>query len=142
MTNKIVITVDEFREVFPEFADETKYPDAVIQSFIIQAECYISPDNNPAWMLNGESRRLAIMLLVAHLLILNNKALSGSGAAGGTVASKSAGSVSVSFVAPTNKNELDFWLNQTGYGQRLLALLQVKVPASGLYIGGSQRILE
>ena len=142
MTNEIVITVEEFRTAFPEFTDEVKYSDAVIQSFILQAECYISTKDNPAWLLNGNSRILAMMLLIAHLLVLNDNVESGINTGGGIPTSQSVGSVSESFTAPTTKNELDFWLNQTVYGQRLLALLRIKAPAFGMYVGGSQRILR
>lgn len=139
MVTTIVLTVEDFRQDFPEFSDENVYADETLQGFINQAQCYIHNVNYG--VLQGNCRKLAMELMVAHLQTLQTRMLSG-GNATGQVGSTSIDSVSVSLIAPPNKTQFDYWLGLTPYGQRYLMLLMAHAPA-GLYFGGSfQRVLR
>lgn len=139
MNTVIVITVEDFRKDFPEFADENVYSDTSLQSFIRQAECYIHNVNYG--VLQNDCRKLGIELMVAHLQTLQDRINSGQNATG-QISGTSIDSVSVSLIAPPNASQFEYWLGLTPYGQRYLMLLQAHAPA-GLYFGGSfQRVLR
>lgn len=60
----------------------------------------------------------AILLLMAHLIVTDPSYTgSGSSASSQAVASKSVGSVSVSYAAGSSGSDLMTWLNSTRYGQ-------------------------
>lgn len=131
-----------FRQLFAAFADTTKYPMATIQMFWNVATDYIDIDDNPCNVLNGSSLQLVVDSLCAHLMTLftadaNNVAEGEDpGQPGAIETSASIGSVSVSTLPPpVNNDPWRFWMNQTSYGQQILALLSVKA-AGGLYVGG------
>lgn len=128
-----IITFDVaiFREQFPAFANETTFPDAMLQMYWDMATCYIS-DYNCGW-LYGDCRRLAIDLMTAHLTALS--VLIAAGQTPGLVQSATIDKVSVSLTPPPIPNQWQWWLALTPYGQQLLALLQVK-SVGGFYIGG------
>lgn len=139
MVATLTLSVEQFRQAFPEFADENVYSDAYLQTLIVQAQCYIHTKN--IGPLSDDCRLLAWELMVAHLQTIRSRILSGQTAAG-QVASTSIDSISVSMVPPPNKDQFDYWMNSTPYGQQLLALLLAHAPA-GLYFGGSrQRVLR
>lgn len=134
----IDLTTDQFRCDFCEFSDFEKYKESLLSSYIKRAYSYIS--NKVSGVLSEEDRTLALELMTAHLLTLRSKILSNT--ATGQIASTSIDAISVSLVAPVNKNAWQYWLNSTPYGQQLLALLQAHAPA-GLYFGGScQRVFR
>lgn len=132
----ITLTVEEFLQDFPEFVNKEVN---VLNSFITQAGCYVSTNN--VGVLRNDCRKLAIELMVGHLVTIQDRMNNGQTATG-QVASTSIDAVSVSLVAPPNKDQYEYWLNLTPYGQRLLALYMAKAPA-GLYMVGSyQRVLR
>lgn len=142
--NKIIVTPEDIRAAFPEFSDAEQFPDAMIQNNITQAGCYVSTVNYGD--IDFDCRALMIELVSCHLIALSKAmadAAAGSGTTGGVVGQISRatiGDVTVSVAVPANKNELQYWMNQTPYGQRYLALVSAKV--SPLYYGGSwQRVL-
>ena len=128
----ITLTVDGFRSDFVEFSNTETYSNELISSFINRSYGYIS--RNVYGILSKADRKLALELMTAHLLTINSKI--SSNAATGQIASTSIDAISVSLVAPVNKNAWQYWLNSTPYGQQLLALLQAHAPA-GIYYGGS-----
>lgn len=95
--------IDDFRGRFPEFQD------TVVDRYIPILEpvwpCYY---NKPYEGCNRE----AILNLVAHLLTVETQ---GGSASSQTVSSKSVGSVSTSYVAPTGSLNM---YSATKYGQR------------------------
>lgn len=116
----MAINVAAFRARFPEFADDTEYPDARIQVFIDDALSDLGT-NETRW--NGKYDR-AQSYLSAHLLVVGTKSEGGdSSSSAGIVQSKSAGGVSVSksFVAK-DRSELDDWYASTTYGQQFLII--------------------
>ena len=74
--------------------------------------------------------------MAAHLLTINDKIMSGNVSAGGRITSASIDKISVSLEAPQSKNDWNYWLSLTPYGQALLALLASKAPI-GIYSGGT-----
>ena len=133
---QIIVTPVDIKQVFPEFATLT---DAVIESYITQAECYISTEDYG--ILNAKARKLAIELMTAHLLTLWKRISEDNQSQATFVATANIHDVSVSLTPPANANQYEFWLNLTIYGTRLWALLSTKTPC-GFYVAGSpQRVL-
>ena len=128
----ITLVLSDFRLQFPAFTSSVTYPDAQITMYFGMASDYISVTNY-GLLVNG-SRTLALYLLTAHLLQISVNFLNNKPA--GTITSATEGSVSISLMQPQARNEWQFWLNQTGYGQQLLALIRVKA-AFGFYTAGS-----
>ena len=94
----------DFKARFPEFTD------AIVDAYIPILEpvypCYFDKDYTVA------CNKEAILNLVAHLMTLETQS---GAAASQTVGSKSVGSVSVSYVAPTASLNM---YSSTKYGQR------------------------
>lgn len=131
-----------FRTLFTVFASTSEYPEAQISTLWGVASDYISTFDSSFNMLNGDSLQLALDLLCAHILTLftadqtNVDDGEDPGQPGTIDTSSSVGSVSVSSLPPPIDNDpWKFWLNQTRYGQQLLALLSVKA-VGGFYVGG------
>lgn len=123
--------VSAFRVSYPAFASDTSFPDATLEAYWDTACLYIK--NDDYGYLNGDSRYKALTLMTAHLTAIS--VLVASGQSTSQAQSASVGQVSVSIVPPPNKNQFDWWLNATPYGQQLLVLLQMK-SVGGMYIGG------
>lgn len=133
MSDHTTIDVNAFRSMFPVFASTTKYPDAVIEMFYAVATEFIPPYD--VWCgLNGSTLDLALYCLTAHLLFEFN--LQGRNQTGKVLTGATIDKVTVAMLAPPVKNGWDFWLNQSPYGQQLLALLSVK-SAGGFSVGGA-----
>ena len=128
----VVLDLTSFRERFTAFSDETTYPDATIQTTWDTATIYVSNVANDCF--TSDKLELALQQMTAHLLTLQDSIKDGGMT--GTVTSSTIDKVSVTLLAPTNYTEFEFWLNQTPYGQQLLALLST-VCAGGFYVGGS-----
>ena len=131
----VIVTIAEFRQRFPAFSDTTKYSDEVVQTQLDVAQLYISPKKN--CLVNQSQQKQMIYLMTAHLLTINTALANGDTTAGGQIASASVGGVSVSKAIPTNKTELEYFLNSTGYGMQLLTLLSL-FSVVGFYIGGQR----
>ena len=125
----ITLIMSDFRAQFPAFSSVT---DVSVTMYFNMASDFISVKNYG--LLKDNSRTLALYLLTAHLLQIAGQVI--ANAAVGTVTIATEGSVSVSLLQPTASNEFKFWLNQSVYGQQLLALLSAK-SAFGFYVGGS-----
>lgn len=122
-----MITAALFKTDFPEFEDLT---DQVIERGLNFAALTI-----PAPETADEPKfkdRIKTELLTAHLLSLETMASDGAG----LKTSASVGDVSVGMAQPPfGSSQWRFWLNQTKYGQQLLAMLSAEA-AAGLYVGG------
>lgn len=111
-------SVATLRLRFPEFADETEYPDPRIQLFLDDAVLYIGTDEL-RWCNKYD---LAQCYLSAHLLFVGTKTEAGDmSATAGPINSKAAGGVSVSrsVVAKDLSSGDDFYLS-TSYGQQFI----------------------
>jgi hypothetical protein len=131
-----------FRAFLTVFQDTTQYPEAQLLMYWTVASDYISTFDSTFNVLNGASLQLALDLLCAHITVLltqdqkNVDEGENPGQPGSIETSASVGSVSVSSLPPPIDNDpWRYWMNQTQYGQQLLALLSVKA-VGGLYVGG------
>lgn len=122
-----------FRAQFPAFASTTTYPEALLSGYFDMAVCYV--DANDHCRLNGDCLQLALNLLTAHLAALFTANPSGGGGTG-IEQSASIDKVSVSYQIPPAAGPFRDWLNKSGFGQQLSALLSVK-SVGGWYVGGS-----
>lgn len=127
-----------FRTQFPEFSDTTQYPQSLISGYWDMAAIFISSDDSPYNMLNGDALALALNQMTAHLMTMGANAASGvspGSEQGGYETSSSIDKISVSRMTPPVKGMWQFWLAQTPYGQALLALLSV-MSVGGTFAGG------
>ena len=143
--NTISITVSDIRETFGAFIDAAAYPDAMIENCIEMSTCFISNVASGCSGVSWQCRANMMELMTCHLLSMltsaANSGTNGGQTSSGMVVSASIGDVHVSTAVPENKTQLQWYLNQTPYGQQLYALLSIKV--SPLYYGGSrQRIFN
>lgn len=113
-----VVTTADFRTLFPEFNDATKYPDALILAYLRIGVQFISICR---WM---DSWSFGVCLFAAHELVMGLIATK-TGASGGIpglstgiVASKSVGPVSKSYDTGFAKYDNAGYWNLTTYGQR------------------------
>jgi Protein of unknown function (DUF4054) len=127
-----------FRTQFPEFADDVKYPPALISAYWDMASLFIDNVDFPCRMLSGGQLALSLNYMTAHLMVMGMRA---SGAAtpdantGGIETGASIDKISITQMAPPVKGMWDYWLAQTPYGQALLALLSI-VSVGGMSVGG------
>lgn len=124
------LDIAAFRAAFPAFADDTAYPDAMLNGKMVVAKCYIE-DNSLTF--GDDCRQYAYQLMVAHLLTIGNMAAAGTPSR--LIASATEGPVNVSFSEPPSASNFTYWLMTTPYGVELSALLSAN--AVGDYYGGS-----
>jgi hypothetical protein len=109
-----VLTLARFRILYPQWADDTAYPDELVDHRMQMAEVQIGEDY---W---GDKADFAHGLLAAHLMEYLD-ASRGSGAQ-----SVTAGPVTVTYPAAFGVPALEM----TGYGKQYLALLNTLGPAA------------
>lgn len=119
-----------FRAMFTEFSSTVTYPLSLLQLYWNSATDYIS--NRPNFAFGINQLTLALNQMTAHLAKLN--ALAGSGQGTGLMQGATIDKVSIQLTPPPEVNQWQWWLNQTPYGQQLLALLQM-VSVGGTYVG-------
>lgn len=120
----MAVTVTSFRTMFPEFTDAAKFPTTQIDAWLVEAPYQLNANRL------GRSYDLAVMLFVAHNIVLSARSVSSASGAGipgqatGPVTSKSVDKVSVSYnTGATTLGRGGAW-NATSYGQRLYTLLR------------------
>ena len=125
------LDITAFRAEYPEFSDESLYPDATLEAQYEIGKCYIK-DNN--CVLPEKCRAHALNLMLAQLLYIKTMISSGNSAK--IVTSATEGAVSVSLAEPPSANNFEYWLNSTPYGPQILSMLEV-ASAGGFYVGPS-----
>lgn len=120
-----------FRLLFPAFANPVTYPDGTLQGWWNVAVQYINASDYKT--LCGDRLQLALNQMTAHLLALS--AIVAAGQVPGVETSATIDKISVTLQAPPAPNQWQWWLNQSPYGQQLLALLQVAI-AGGFFVPG------
>lgn len=111
-----------FRTEFPEFASTVKYPDAQLDFWASIAE---KQTVQTIWL---DLYPFAVKLYVAHEIVLASQNVQASssggypGQSGGIAASKSVGSVSVSYDQNTTTEKNAGWWNLTNYGKQYFRL--------------------
>jgi len=114
-----------FRAAFPEFADTTKYTDAMITFRATMGEALL---NEERW---GDLLTYGLYLFVAHNLVLDAKdeesAAAGRapGLMAGVVTGKGVGGVSINYDAGHTQFENAGNFNMTKYGRDFWQLLQI-----------------
>lgn len=121
-----------FRTAYPEFTCGKEYPDQQLQAWWNLALVYVP--NNPYGVIAQNNQFPALQMMTAHLAKLMTNA--GEGELTGIVTDASIDKVAVGLQPPPEKSQYQWWLNQTPYGQALLALFQVQT-VGGIYSGGS-----
>lgn len=117
--------ITAFRAAFPEFADTTKYTDAMITFRATMGEALL---NEERW---GDLLTYGLYLFVAHNLVFDAKdeASSAAGRApgltAGVITSKGVGGVSVGYDAGQTQFENAGNFNMTKYGRDFWQLLQI-----------------
>lgn len=127
MSANVEISVEEFITKFPEFTDN-EYNAIMLE----RSQCYISTIN--VGLLHDSCRKLAIYLLTAHLVTIQNNIANGN-TSGLMQASATIDKVSVSSIPPP-VDESNYWFFTTPYGQQLWMLFDFKFQTPS-YIGGS-----
>lgn len=122
-----------FRQQFQAFASTAKYPEANVSAKFDMATMYVS--NVDYWALSGARLLLALNLLTAHLMQLEQEVIAGNTGAGITT-SATVDKVTVALQAPPVKTGWQHWLAQTAYGLQLWSLLSI-ASAGGFYVGGA-----
>ena len=128
MEDKITVCIAEFLQQFPAFNTYNEYTEIMLD----RAQCYISTLNQG--LLKDNCRKLAIYLLTAHLLTIQD-ALNKGDTTGLLQASASIDKISVSNVPPP-VDESNYWFFLTPYGQQLWMLFDFNFATPG-FIGGS-----
>lgn len=123
----VTISEIEFLTKFPEFTGNE-----YINIMLDRSENYITTLNQG--LLVDSARELAIYLLTAHLITIQN-AISSGDTSGLIQASASIDKVSVSNVPPP-VDESNYWFFLTPYGQQLWMLFDFHFATPG-FIGGS-----
>ncbi len=115
----MAVTVTTFRTRFPEFSDDTAFPDARIQLFIDDAK----EDFDGTKLREVISDRIT-EYLAAHYLAVGTSSEQGDASNAGPVASKSEGELSVSYAVTAASVGSDAYYQSTIYGQQYLTLLR------------------
>jgi hypothetical protein len=117
-----MITPDDFRLRYPEFADNTEYVDARIEMFICDAIDDIGTTESH-WQSEYRYNR-ALSALSAHYLVLATDSEYGDTSAKYPIIQKTAGGVSLSYSGLAGASRTDYIkrLSSTTYGQEFLAL--------------------
>lgn len=136
MTTQIIFNSTEFRSLFPAFGNQTLYPDATLNNDFTLATGYVS-DRAGGCFIGGMSaarQKQALYLMTAHLLAIGDAIATGSNPA--LLQAATIDKISVTQTPPPVKNQWQWWLSTTAYGQQLLALLQV-ASVGGFYVPGA-----
>jgi len=115
----MAITVANFKVRFPEFSDETDFPDARVQLFLDDAVAIYMGTDELRW---GTKYDYAQAYLGAHLLTQGaNSEVGDSSSKVGPISSKSAGGVSLTrAVVAKDRADSDEFFMSTVYGQQFL----------------------
>lgn len=124
--------IEGFRDHFPEFADETAYPDAMIEFWSGLAEARMSPAQ-ARW---GNLYPYGLELMTAHYLSgAKQDEETSPGSSGGMVSSESAGDVSISYDTGAVAIEGAGDWNATSYGRKWKQLANI-VGMGGIQLYG------
>ena len=127
---EIPLDIPAFRVNFPLYADDTKYPDVLLNAQYEIGKCYIA-DNDCT--MAETCREYALQAMLAHLLYIRDQVNSGNNI--GVITSASEDNVSVSLAQPSVEDEWHHWFNSSPFGRELLAMLGAQ-SVGGFYVGG------
>lgn len=125
----IAFNVTAFYAAFPAFQAT---PVTTLNQYWSMATGYIT---NQVWGCRNVAKQTQYLnLMTAHLAALND--LIAAGQTPGLITGATIDKITVTLTPPPMKDQFQWWLNITPYGQQLLALLQVN-SVGGWFIGGS-----
>jgi len=121
-----------FRALFPAYANTSQYASSTLQAYWDTATAYVSNRNGGCFTggLTLAQQTLALNQMTAHLVFLAG--LIASGNTPGVMTAATIDKVSITLQPPPEVSQWQWWLNQSPYGQQLLALLQV-ASVGGFY---------
>lgn len=125
-----------FRATAPAFSNTFKYTDPMIQAQWDLATSYLS-NNTATGCYNGMTlaqQTSSLNLMTAHLMALNSAIAAGQPT--GLLQGATIDKVSVQLTPPPEVNQWQWWLNQTPYGQQLLALLEIASAGGRFFSSG------
>jgi len=130
-----ILTYDDalFRAQCPAYSSFHRYPMATLQAFWTTATYYMSDVGNFG-PLRCDARQAGLNLMTAHLVYISG--LIAEGQVPYVMTAATIDKVQVTTVPPPLKNQWQWWMQVSPYGQQLWALLQVN-SAGGYYIGGT-----
>lgn len=125
-----------FRARYAEFRNPVDYPDETLNAFFQDASAYVSNQNGGCYVggMSLSQQTLALNLMTAHLLAISKMIAAGD--TPGIVNSATIDKVTVSITPPPAKNQWQWWLSTTSYGQQLLSLLNM-LSVGGFYVPGA-----
>lgn len=135
-----VVTNEQFRQDWPEFASTTLFPDPVVTFWLTLGTFFLSGSQTVGGQLWGSLLPLGVELFAAHNLYLEARAariavIGGvPGLTRGAVSSESPGGVSISYDTNAVVDKHAGHWNETNYGTRLKALFNV-IGAGPIQIG-------
>lgn len=122
----------QFRAQFPAFANPATYTDVTLQQYFNAAGLYVQ--NSKYGFLGAAGATLqCLYLLTAHLAYIGTQIMNGQ--TPGVTITATIDKISVGLQQAVLKNQWQYWLQSTPYGQQLLALLQVQ-SVGGFYERG------
>lgn len=127
----VTLNITTFRSQYPEFTSEIKFTDSAVTMAFNKATIFFKNETNCE--LDEVQLEVILYLMTAHLLKVQSNTLKGGS---GLVGSATIDKVSISIISPKNLSEFEYFLNQTIYGQELLALMAI-LTLGGFYVGGS-----
>ncbi|RKS87327.1 uncharacterized protein DUF4054 [Orbus hercynius] len=105
--------VEEFRLVYPMFADKEKFNDTMLEFSFSKAETYVN-NTKCGYVKNLTTRKIMLYMLTAHIVTLQAQAINGEWYAG-VMSSATEGSVSIS-MATHNITPRNAWYLKTPFG--------------------------
>lgn len=132
MTDKHTFDPVAFREAFPYFASETKYPTEQLAGYFAVATLSIYPYD---WLLvSGDTLQRMLDLFTAHLAYRYNQMLQGNNAVG-VVTGATIDKVNVSMQVPATVKAWQAWLLLSPFGLELWAMISALKPKA-IPVGG------
>ena len=135
--NVIAFNEAAFRGMFPAYATTTpQTSDVILLAYWDAATAYISNRKGGCYMggMTVAQRTLALNYMTAHLVYLSG--LIAAGTTPGVMTAATIDKVNITLQPPPASNQWQYWLNQSPYGQQLLALLQV-ASVGGFYVSSA-----
>ena len=118
-----------FRAMFPQFS---AIPDAMLQVWWPIVTCAI--DDAGSCFLNGDCLEAVLMMMLAHVITLMQRAAEGDLSTGVQIGA-GIDKITVTYAAPPFKNGWQSWLSMTPFGLQVWSLLSIKA-SGGFYLGG------
>ena len=128
----ITFNYSSFVAQIPAYSDSGLYPESTLQQYWNGAINYISDVGNFG-AIQGSARVFALNLMTAHLVFVAG--LAQNQQVPGLMQNATVDKVSVGLTPPPLPNQWQWFLNQSPYGQQLLAQLQVS-SVGGFFIAG------